>query len=83
MKISGVSHSLVAIAVELALGVVVACDPVLVVSAAAVHHDRVVPVESVLGAADGDVHSRVANGKAGDQPHSVLRVINHGCVTGR
>src|SRR5271166_5681931 len=57
----------VAIAVELAAGIIVARDPVLVVSAAAIHWNRVAPVDPVLRTAGSDIDSVVADGKTGNQ----------------
>src|SRR5579872_1711823 len=66
-----------------AVGVVVTGDPVFVVSAAGVDHNRFVPMEPVGRSAHGYVVSLVANGQTANQPHAMFRVINYRGIAGR
>src|SRR5208283_848154 len=62
-------------------GRVIAIDPVLVCVAGLGNVNRVVPMHTIFGAADGDVHT-ACNGQGVNQPHTMLQVVSDGCVTG-
>src|SRR5208282_1484422 len=77
----GVVPPHVAISVIGAGGRVIAIDPVLVCVAGLGNVNRVVPMHTIFGAADGDVHT-ACNGQGVNQPHTMFRVVSDGCVTG-